>query len=121
VIGRWLARDPLPNAEIKQGLNLYKYVDNEPFKWVDELGRQTGRAGLTKQQTIDILYGGDVNAYNQDINDGNATLKGASDTAKTCILSPIKAPEAVPWIAWWTIKKLIGDIWKKTSPGENWP
>ena len=29
-LGRWLSRDPLRNAEMKQGPNLYAYVRNDP-------------------------------------------------------------------------------------------
>jgi RHS repeat-associated protein len=36
--GRWLSRDPLPNAEIRQGPNLYAYVGNEPVKRTDPMG-----------------------------------------------------------------------------------
>jgi RHS repeat-associated protein len=36
--GRWLSRDPLPNAETRQGPNLYAYVGNEPITRTDRLG-----------------------------------------------------------------------------------
>jgi len=38
VIGRWLARDPLPDAEKLQGMNHYVYVTNSPFDFYDPLG-----------------------------------------------------------------------------------
>jgi RHS repeat-associated protein len=36
--GRWLSRDPLNNAEAKQGANLYTYAGNNPINVVDPLG-----------------------------------------------------------------------------------
>jgi RHS repeat-associated protein len=37
-LGRWLSRDPLNNAELKEGPNLYAYVHNEPINRIDPLG-----------------------------------------------------------------------------------
>jgi RHS repeat-associated protein len=37
-LGRWLSRDPLLNAEIKEGPNLYAYVGNNPINAVDPFG-----------------------------------------------------------------------------------
>lgn len=37
-LGRWLSRDPLRNAEILQGPNLYTYVANDPVNRIDPLG-----------------------------------------------------------------------------------
>ncbi len=37
-IGRWLSRDPLPNAELEEGPNLFAYVKNAPISLVDPLG-----------------------------------------------------------------------------------
>ena len=36
--GRWISRDPLDDAEMKEGPNLYEYVWNNPIRWVDPLG-----------------------------------------------------------------------------------
>jgi RHS repeat-associated protein len=36
--GRWLSRDPLEDAEITQGPNLYTYVSNNPLLTTDPLG-----------------------------------------------------------------------------------
>jgi RHS repeat-associated protein len=45
-LGRWLSRDPLGDAERKQGPNLYAYVRNEPINQVD-------RSGLMCNNTVD--------------------------------------------------------------------
>jgi RHS repeat-associated protein len=37
-LGRWLSRDPLKAAELRQGPNLYAYVGNNPVSRVDPLG-----------------------------------------------------------------------------------
>lgn len=37
-LGRWLSRDPLDNAEVEEGPNLYAYVGNNPINLVDPLG-----------------------------------------------------------------------------------
>src|SRR3954462_4720435 len=34
-VGRWLSRDPLKKAELKQGTNLYRYVHNDPALYTD--------------------------------------------------------------------------------------
>jgi len=40
--GRWLSRDPLPNAEMSQGPNLYEYVGNNPVNDSDDSGLSGG-------------------------------------------------------------------------------
>lgn len=37
-LGRWLSRDPLPEAEVSEGPNLYAYVADNPVNSVDPLG-----------------------------------------------------------------------------------
>jgi RHS repeat-associated protein len=37
-LGRWLSRDPLKEAESREGVNLYEYAGNDPWDGVDPLG-----------------------------------------------------------------------------------
>lgn len=37
-LGRWLSRDPLEDAELQEGPNLYAYVANNPVNYIDPLG-----------------------------------------------------------------------------------
>jgi RHS repeat-associated protein len=37
-LGRWISRDPLNNAELEEGHNLYCYVHNDPVNLLDPLG-----------------------------------------------------------------------------------
>src|SRR5438067_2653502 len=41
-LGRWLNHDPLKNAELSQGTNLYAYVSNNPALWNDPTGLERG-------------------------------------------------------------------------------
>jgi RHS repeat-associated protein len=36
--GRWLSRDPLKDAEVEEGYNLFSYVRNNPVNLIDPLG-----------------------------------------------------------------------------------
>lgn len=42
-IGRWISRDPLGEAELTQGANLYTYVGNNPLNRIDPLGLSCDR------------------------------------------------------------------------------
>jgi len=42
-LGRWLSRDPLENAEVLQGPNLYGYTANDPVNRTDPLGLLWGK------------------------------------------------------------------------------
>jgi len=62
VTGRWQSRDPLKNAEMKQGPNLYEYVHNRPLKFKDALGLLGGAGSCdptrssADQVQVEILY-----------------------------------------------------------------
>jgi RHS repeat-associated protein len=53
-LGRWLSRDPLPKAELKEGPNLYAYVRNNPVNARDPLGLccEREKAKLESQRAL---------------------------------------------------------------------
>jgi RHS repeat-associated protein len=53
-LGRWLSRDPVPQAELRQGPNLYAYVVNDPVNLVDPEGLE---AELVLLLPIDDVLG----------------------------------------------------------------
>jgi RHS repeat-associated protein len=56
-LGRWLNRDPLENAELRQGPNLYVYVSNDPANQNDPLGLMTDRElGDALNRELNPLY-----------------------------------------------------------------
>lgn len=58
-LGRWLSRDPLENAEVKEGANLYTYVANNPVNYVDPNGLKAvlSKAGIVyNDKTGEALY-----------------------------------------------------------------
>ena len=54
VMGRWLSRDPLENAEMKQGPNLYAYVQNDPVNAFDPYGKDLNLASDDYRQAMGI-------------------------------------------------------------------
>jgi hypothetical protein len=58
-IAKWQARDPLPNAETKQGLNLYQYVHNRPINLNDPRGELSPWTVVT-WGTVAVLIGQEV-------------------------------------------------------------
>jgi len=58
-LGRWLSRDPLPDAERREGPNLYAYVRNEPIRRKDPagLGLTTVDSTCTQQPEVCTMVG----------------------------------------------------------------
>lgn len=54
-LGRWISRDPLENAEMRQGTNLYSYVRNNSVNLTDPLGLYTAEE---IQQALNGAYSG---------------------------------------------------------------
>jgi RHS repeat-associated protein len=68
-LGRWLSRDPLEDAEMREGPNLYAYVANNPVNLVDPDGLMStlktcftpvnaaacAAAGITAAKTVQVL------------------------------------------------------------------
>lgn len=61
-LGRWLSRDPLNNAEISQGPNLYAYVGNEPIGQRDPSGLGFDTLSANPAVAYAIATGGAVAA-----------------------------------------------------------
>lgn len=113
-LGRWISRDPLNNAEMLQGPNLYAYVANSPIQMLDPDGRdawnawgfggmrapgqaaagvynRTGNAGLA----LDTATGlGDASFRDQATQ--QALAFGALGAAGAVALAPAAAMDACP-------------------------
>lgn len=125
-LGRWISRDPVRNAEISERPNLYTYTHNDPVNYLDVAGKQDGRASLTRQQTIDIIYDGDEERYNQDMRDGNRIMKGAQNLTVDCMLNtvPMPKPGVGPirdFLFGEGLKDLIGNLIKGLLPTYQGP
>jgi RHS repeat-associated protein len=62
-LGRWISRDPLDNAEIKQGPNLYEYVGNAPVRFVDPNGTDIWIGGPWPHENINVGKPGNCSSY----------------------------------------------------------
>ena len=96
-LGRWLSRDPLPNAELSQGNNLYWYVGNNPGSRTDELGLFA--LGIYGFGPADTFFGfplanQDVTQIGKDTNggaEGNVFWRGQLGQIRNYILTEYKA------------------------------
>jgi RHS repeat-associated protein len=50
---RWLSRDPLNSAEMKQGPNLYEYCSNDPLGKIDPLGQDATVIGAAIETIVE--------------------------------------------------------------------
>ena len=51
-LGRWLSRDPVPDAEFQQGPNLYAYVGDDPVNRVDPFGLACEKERITPEHSL---------------------------------------------------------------------
>lgn len=56
-LGRWLSRDPLRDAEKKEGPNLYAYVGNNPVNMIDPLGFNGEKCCKDKWEDLEFFRG----------------------------------------------------------------
>ena len=59
-LARWISRDPLKDAEVSQGPNLYWYVRNGPITRIDPLGMDIWIGGSFWHQNINVGTPGNV-------------------------------------------------------------
>ncbi len=92
-LGRWLSRDPLPQAELWEGPNLYAYVANNPINLTDPSGLSgdvmvwvpgelAGGGGSSKAGELMIRAAGDI-----DLWDGARAMDWISDALNSGRLS----------------------------------
>jgi RHS repeat-associated protein len=62
-LGEGISRDPLDNAEIKQGPNLYEYVGNAPVRFVDPNGTDIWIGGPWPHENINVGKPGNCSSY----------------------------------------------------------
>jgi RHS repeat-associated protein len=63
-LGRWLSRDPLQNAEMTQGSNLYAYVGNDTINGIDPLGLWQFTIGGAYGIGVNITFGHNNGQWN---------------------------------------------------------
>lgn len=56
-LGRWLSRDPLRDAEKKEGPNLYAYVGNNPVNMIDPLGLEGEKCCEVEKDHLEWIRG----------------------------------------------------------------
>lgn len=117
-LARWLSRDPLEEAEMLQGPNLYAYVANNPTNWTDPTGKQatSGAAGLDDDTRRTLFFDDNQEEMDKFRKDGKELLDAASDLTKDCATTPIRPPGI-----YGALKALFTRIWKKTDVGEKFP
>lgn len=83
-LGRWLSRDPLGNAELSQGPNLYAYVDNGPINHTDPMGLFDSEKAVT-------VVGAGVTAATMYY---GVFLPAYDTVSATCLRNPLLCMEA---------------------------
>src|ERR1700679_3799845 len=55
IASKWLSRDPLPDAEMSQGPNLYVYCRNDALNLIDPAGEATFQIGFSGNVNLGIV------------------------------------------------------------------
>jgi RHS repeat-associated protein len=74
-LARWLSRDPLENAEVREGTNLYGYVFGNPARWRDPDGLEALPGGFSGGATVCDGDGKIKMMLSDDIKKGNSDVK----------------------------------------------
>jgi RHS repeat-associated protein len=89
-LGRWISRDPLENAELPQGPNVYAYVSNIPTRYTDPFGLDGWASDLYTQMGGQ----GDLADFvRNDVNQQTAELAGVAGQTVGLGLSLAGGPE----------------------------
>jgi RHS repeat-associated protein len=91
-IGRWLSRDPLQDAEVREGINVFTYVKNNPVNLTDPFG-------LTECEPTDPFK-----CYKDCIGDPRLTERD-SDATTICFIAA-----GLAGIGGYFVKGLIGGL-----------
>jgi RHS repeat-associated protein len=83
-LGRWLSRDPLKNAEIREGPNLYAYTGNEPVGKRDPSGFGFDTYSANPAVALAIATGGTVTAVVEEAGGPEAVEQDFIQGAETC-------------------------------------
>jgi RHS repeat-associated protein len=79
-LGRWLSRDPLRDAEKKEGPNLYAYVGNNPVNMIDPLGLEGQYDCCAEERKILTVI-------------RTLCLRGLNEAAKNCAWAQKNIPD----------------------------
>jgi len=86
--GRWPSRDPLDNAEMLQGPNLYAYVANDPINLWDPLGEQMDSVSASLTNAI---VAGDSAAIESALTAGEGVLSECQVAAGRAAIARLRS------------------------------
>jgi RHS repeat-associated protein len=90
-LGRWLSRDPLNDAEFKEGPNLYRYVGNSPVNRADPTGLQAKNPTDALGNLLGNTGDSAANTINQEYARGLAACEkiphSSNHCCKCCVIS----------------------------------
>jgi len=64
-LGRWISRDPLEDAEMSEGPNLYGYCNSDPVDYLDPFGLALSPACIAALQELKAALADAVNQFNK--------------------------------------------------------